>query len=76
MGQLQPSERATFVGISSMFSSALAALGAYLGASMMQTGDFRTPFVVMAVTYLLSTYLFLHWFRGSTGKSDRVQSAD
>ncbi|HHZ74149.1 MAG TPA: MFS transporter [Candidatus Poseidoniales archaeon] len=76
MGQLQPSERATFVGISSMFSSALAALGAYLGASMMQTGDFRTPFVVMAVTYLLSTYLFLHWFRGSVGKSDPVQSAN
>ncbi|PXY70903.1 MAG: hypothetical protein CXX83_01695 [Methanobacteriota archaeon] len=70
MGQLQPSERATYVGISSMFSSALAAVGAYLGASMMEAGDFRTPFVVMAVTYLISTYLFLRWFRGTKGLSD------
>lgn len=70
MGQLQPSERATYVGISSMFSSAMAAVGAYLGASMMGGGDFRTPFIVMAVTYLISTYLFLRWFRGTKGLSD------
>jgi len=70
MGQLQPSERATFVGISSMFTSGLAAIGAYIGASMMDAGDYRTPFIVMAVTYLLSTYLFLHWFRGTKGLSD------
>jgi len=70
MGQLQPSERATFVGISSMFTSGLAAIGAYIGASLMDAGDYRTPFIVMAVTYLLSTYLFLHWFRGTKGLSD------
>ena len=72
MGQLQPSERATFVGISSMFTGGLAAIGAYIGASLMDAGDYRTPFIVMAVTYLLSTYLFLHWFRGTKGLSDPV----
>ena len=76
MGLLQPSERATFGGVSSMFSSALAALGAYLGASMMGAGDFRTPFVIMAVTYLLSTYLFLRWFKEGAEKSDRMKSTD
>ena len=70
MGQLQPSERATYVGISSMFSSGLAALGAYLGASLMAGGDYRTPFIAMAVAYLISTYLFLRWFRGTKGLSD------
>jgi predicted MFS family arabinose efflux permease len=70
MGQLQPSERATFVGISSMFTSGLAAVGAYIGASMMDAGDYRTPFIVMGVTYLLSTCLFLHWFRDTKGLSD------
>ena len=70
MGQLQPSERATYVGISSMFSSGLAALGAYLGASLMAGGDYRTPFIAMAVAYLISTYLFLRWFKGTAGLSD------
>ena len=70
MGQLQPSERATFVGISSMFSSALAAVSAYLGASLMAGGDYRTPFIAMAVAYLISTYLFIRWFRGTEGLSD------
>ena len=72
MGKLQPSERATYVGISAMFWSALTALGAFLGARMMDAGDFRTPFVIMAVTYALSTYLFLHWFHGDKGLSDSL----
>ena len=57
-------------GIGRAISSAMAAVGAYLGASMMGVGDFRTPFIVMAVTYLISTYLFLRWFRGTKGLSD------
>jgi len=75
MGQLRPSERATFVGISSMFSSGLAALGAYLGASLMAGGDYRTPFIAMAVAYLISTYLFIRWFRGTKGLSDPTPAA-
>ncbi len=75
MGQLHPSERATFVGISSMFSSALAAVGVYLGASLMAAGDYRTPFIAMAVAYLISTYLFLRWFRGIKGLSDPTPAA-
>jgi MFS family permease len=72
MGKLQPSERATYVGIPAMFWSAMTALGAFLGARMMDVGDFRTPFVIMAVTYALSTYLFQHWFHGDKGLSDSL----
>ena len=53
-----------------MFSSGLAAVGAYLGASLMAGGDYRTPFIAMAVAYLISTYLFLRWFKGTAGLSD------
>jgi hypothetical protein len=70
MGKLQPSERATYVGISNMFSSALAAVGAFFGAQLMGGGDFRTPFILMAVAFLVSTLFFQHWFRGDKGLSD------
>ena len=70
MGRLHPGERATFVGISSLFAQALAAVGAYTGATLMAAGDYRTPFIVMAVMYLISTLLFFRWFSGVSGRSD------
>jgi len=70
MGQLHPTERATYIGISRLFGSAMAAVGGYLGAVLMSGGDFRTPFVVMAVLYAISTALFMQWFRGTSGLSD------
>jgi len=36
----------------------------------MYNGDFRTPFVVMAVLYAVSTALFMRWFEGTPGLSD------
>ena len=70
MGQLHPTERATYIGISHLFGSAMAAVGGYLGAVLMSNGDFRTPFVVMAVLYAVSTALFMRWFEGTPGLSD------
>jgi MFS family permease len=70
MGQLHPTERATYIGISHLFGSAMAAVGGYLGAVLMYNGDFRTPFVVMAVLYAVSTALFMRWFEGTPGLSD------
>ena len=70
MGQLHPTERATYIGISHLFGSAMAAVGGYLGAVLMGNGDFRTPFVVMAVLYAVSTALFMRWFEGTPGLSD------
>jgi MFS family permease len=70
MGQLHPTERATYIGISRLFGSAMAAVGGYLGAVLMSGGDFRTPFIVMAVMYAISTALFMQWFRSTPGLSD------
>ncbi len=70
MGQLHPTERATYIGISRLFGSAMAAVGGYLGAVLMSNGDFRTPFVVMAVLYAISTGLFMRWFESTSGLSD------
>ncbi|MEC8997929.1 MAG: MFS transporter [Candidatus Thermoplasmatota archaeon] len=70
MGQLHPTERATYIGVSHLFGSAMAAVGGYLGAVLMGNGDFRTPFVVMAVLYAVSTALFMRWFEGTPGLSD------
>ena len=70
MGQLHPTERATYIGISHLFGSAMVAVGGYLGAVLMDSGDFRTPFVVMAVLYAISTALFMRWFKGAPGLSD------
>jgi len=70
MGQLHPTERATYIGISRLFGSAMAAVGGYLGAVLMSSGDFRTPFIVMAVLYAISTGLFMRWFESTSGLSD------
>ncbi len=70
MGQLHPTERATYIGISRLFGSAMAAVGGYLGAVLMSGGDFRTPFIVMAVLYAISTGLFMRWFESTSGLSD------
>ena len=64
MERLHPTERATFTGVDALFWSGLAAVGGFLGARLMNDGDFRTPFVVMAVLYLISTVLFIRWFGG------------
>ena len=62
MSKLEVSERATFVGISRFFGAGLMAIAGYLGATLMASGDYRTPFVIMAVTYAISTLLFKQWF--------------
>lgn len=62
MEMLHPTERATFTGLGAFFGSGLSAVASYFGASLMDGGDFRTPFVIMAVAYALSTWLFYRWF--------------
>ena len=70
MSELEVSERATFVGISRFFSAGLMAIAGYLGATLMASGDYRTPFVIMAVTYAISTVLFMQWFGNHSDPED------
>lgn len=62
METLHPNERATFTGLSALVGSALAAGAGFFGASLMDGGNFRLPFLVMATLYAISTYLFMRWF--------------
>jgi len=59
---LDPAERGTQVGIQLALSSALSGAASYFGARLMDAGDFRTPFVIMAGCYLAATALFWQFF--------------
>lgn len=63
---LDPTERGTTVGLQQSSGRLLSAVGSYLGAVLMQGGDFRTPFLFMAAAYFLSTALFWVFFRKAT----------
>ena len=68
MEVLDPSERATMVGIETAASSTLRAATAILGSTWMAGGDFQSPFVVAAGCYLASTFLFWFFFHNAEPK--------
>ncbi len=61
---LDPSERGTQVGIELALASALSGIASYAGAQLMDAGDFRTPFFLMAGCYLAANLLFWRFFAG------------
>jgi MFS family permease len=61
---LDERERGTQVGIELALSSAFSGVASYFGAQMMDLGDFRTPFLVMAASYLAGVFLFWRFFSG------------
>ncbi len=64
MEVLDPSERATMVGLESAAASLLRAGAVLIGSLSIANGDFFLPFAITALCYLLSTGLFWFWFRG------------
>jgi MFS family permease len=64
MEVLDPSERATMVGLESAAASLLRAGAVVIGSTAIANNDYFLPFAVTAVCYLLSTGLFWVWFRG------------
>ena len=64
MEVLDPSERATMVGLESAAASLLRAGAVLVGSLAISTGDFFLPFAITAVCYLISTGLFWLWFHG------------
>lgn len=63
MDLLDPSERATMVGLRSTAGQILVGVGGYLGSRLMSGGDFVTPFYAMATLYAAGAILFWIWFR-------------
>jgi len=65
-------------------ASALSGLASYIGAQLMNAGDFRTPFFLMAGCMLAANLLFWRLFAGqeedlapvpALGRMDRVDVA-
>lgn len=73
---LNPAERGTQVGIQLALSSALSGGAAYIGARMMDDGDFRTPFLAMAICYLVANILFWQFFGGREKEPALAGAAD
>jgi len=61
---LSPQERGTQVGIQLALASLVSGVATFLGARMMDAGDFQTPFFLMAFFYSISSFLFWRFFKG------------
>ncbi|MBI3536768.1 MAG: MFS transporter [Chloroflexi bacterium] len=60
---LAPQERGTAVGAGAAMFNLTFAIGGFAGAAMMSAGDYRTPFVLMAIFYLAGDVLYWFFFR-------------
>ena len=63
MEVLEPRERATSTGIEIAVGAAVSSGAVWLGARLMDSGDFTTPFVIMATFYLVATLIYWRVFR-------------
>ena len=63
MEVLDARERATSTGIEIAARGAASAVAVYIGSQLMDSGDFTTPFLLMATAYLASTIIYWRAFR-------------
>ena len=59
---LSPQERGTAVGITAALGNLMFALAGFVGVQYFNSGDFRTPFVFMAVLFTISVTLYWRFF--------------
>ncbi|MCH8206090.1 MAG: MFS transporter [Chloroflexi bacterium] len=63
MEVLDARERATSTGLEIAVGGAVAAVAITVGSRLMDSGDFTTPFLIMAVAYVASTLIYWRVFR-------------
>ena len=63
MEVLDARERATGTGIEIAVGGAVSAVAVFVGSRLLDSGDFATPFVIMATFYLISTMIYWRVFR-------------
>ena len=63
MEMLEARERATSTGIEIGVGAAVSAIAVYAGSRLLASGDFATPFIIMATAYLGSTMIYWRAFR-------------
>ncbi len=75
MELLHPGERATFTGLETLIAGGLAAVGGWLGAGLMDGGDFASPWLLMSAFYLVSVAVFWAYFRDHARPGARLADA-
>ena len=80
MEVLEPRERATSTGIEIAVGAAVSAGAVWLGARLLASGDYTTPFIIMATFYLVATLIYWRVFRplersGSRPAAERLELA-
>ncbi len=68
---LAPQERGTAIGAGMAVFNLTYAVGGFAGAAMMNAGDFRTPFLLMALFYLAGDALYWFFFRRTQAVLER-----
>ena len=63
MDVLDARERATNTGLEIAVGSGLSAIAILIGSRLLDSGDFTTPFLIMAVASLISTAIYWRVFR-------------
>ena len=63
MEVLEPRERATSTGIEIAVGAAVSSGAVWLGARLLASGDYTTPFIIMATFYLVATLIYWRVFR-------------
>ncbi len=63
MEVLNPRERATNTGIEIAAGGAMSAIAIVIGSRLIDSGDFTTPFLIMATAILASTIIYWRVFR-------------
>ena len=63
MEVLDAKERATSTGLEMAVAGAVSAVAILVGSRLMDSGDFTTPFIILAAAYLGSTLIYRRVFR-------------
>ena len=76
MEVLEPRECATSTGIEIAVGGAVSAFAVFVGSRLLASGDFATPFVIMAGAYLVSTIIYWRMFRPLEVSEAEVKASD
>ncbi len=74
MEVLDARERATNTGIEIAVGGAMSAIAIWIGSRLLDSGDFTTPFLIMAGCYVISTMIYRDAFRSLEISEERARA--
>ena len=72
MDVLDAKERATNTGLETAVGAGISAIAALVGSRLLDSGDYTTPFMIMAIAYLISIGLYWRVFRPLDASRERL----